>query len=100
MFGKKLMKIYAAEYSYVDDASSLDETRPQHRAFLRELFEAGSLLASGPLLDEAPGALLVLRASDRDGVAAMLAEDPFAHAKLITSTTIRQWNPVIGPWDS
>ncbi len=94
------MNFYVVEYRYVDSPASLDETRPEHRAFLRSLFDSGSLLASGPLLEEVAGALLVLRAPDRDAVTAMLALDPFARADLIASTAVRQWNPVIGPWDS
>jgi len=44
------MSIIAVEYVYDDSkADVIAENRPLHRAHLRELYEAGRLLASGPL---------------------------------------------------
>lgn len=95
------MNIFAVEYTYPDVPGAVAAARPAHRAFLRSLFEEGSLLASGPLPDETtPGALLIIRTDNHEAVSALLAADPFAQAKLIATTTIRQWNPVIGPWES
>ena len=75
------MATYAVTYRYVDDAARLDEVRPEHRAFLREQYEAGRLLLSGPLADGDPGAL---------------ADDPFRREGLIAEATMRTWNVVIG----
>ena len=53
------MAIIAIQYEY--DATKLDtiaENRPLHRAHLKELKDAGKLLASGPLGSN--GALLVV----------------------------------------
>lgn len=94
------LNIYAVEYTYFDAPEQLNNTRPEHRAFLRSLLDAGSLLASGPLMEQAPGALLIVRAADHESVTTLLASDPFAQAELIAKTTVRRWNPVIGPWDS
>lgn len=94
------MNIFAVEYTYADVPGAVSATRPEHRAFLRSLFEEGSLLASGPLPDETTaGALLIIRAGDHSAVSDLLAADPFAQEKLIQATTIRKWNPVIGPWE-
>lgn len=93
------MNTYAVEYSYVDDPAALAAKRPEHRGFLKQQFDAGILLASGPFLDETPGALLLLRTVDQPALAEILASDPFAQAELIAGTTIREWNPVFGPWN-
>ena len=60
------MAIIAIQYEY--DATKLDtiaENRPLHRAHLKELKEAGKLLASGPLGRN--GALLVVVADEHVG---------------------------------
>lgn len=93
------MSTFAVEYTY-DAARSADadRIRPEHRAFLRDLLDQGRLLASGPWVDEQPGALLLVVADDVLAVTELLDADPFHHAGLITSRTIRRWNPVIGPF--
>lgn len=63
------MTVFAVEYTYdtarTDDLAAM---RPRHREFLAGLVEAGSLVASGPWLDNAaPGALLLVLAEDVDG---------------------------------
>lgn len=94
------MTVFAVEYTY-DISRSEDRAtlRPVHREFLRGLQEAGSLLASGPWLDNAtPGSLLLVVAQDADAVQRMLDDDPFHRAHLITQRTLRPWNPVFGPF--
>ncbi|MBC7550825.1 MAG: hypothetical protein H7269_08010, partial [Cellulomonas sp.] len=46
------MTTFAVQYTYDDRDARRDEVRPAHRAFLADLFDAGSLLASGPLADD------------------------------------------------
>lgn len=93
------MSTFAVEYSYDPDrATDMERIRPGHRAFLRSLLEEGSLLASGPWVGEAPGALLLIVAEDPAAVEQMLKADPFQQAGLITQRHIRGWNPVIGPF--
>ncbi|MFC4556115.1 YciI family protein [Georgenia faecalis] len=92
------MTVFAVEYTY--DHSRTDDialVRPDHRAFLGELVEAGRVLASGPWLDNAaPGALLLVVGEDVAGVERMLDEDPFHRARLVTRRTVRAWDPVLG----
>ena len=91
------MAIIAIQYEY--DATKLDtiaENRPLHRAHLKELKEAGKLLASGPLGSH--GALLVVVADDPEAGLNVLANDPFLALGVIESRLARVWNPVIGPW--
>lgn len=90
------MNVYAVEYHYDPAATDLmDEVRPRHRAFLGELRDAGTNIASGPWLGEAPGALLLMRADSLEALEALLDHDPFHEAGVIQRRDIRQWNPVI-----
>lgn len=93
------MTTFAVQYTYSADVATITEVRPRHREFLREQLDAGNLLASGPLTDGAPGALLLFRVADSDALTEILAADPFAVVGgVITKTTVRVWDPVIGPW--
>lgn len=90
------MAHFAITYVYDPAAAeSMDEVRPLHRAYLSSLKDAGSNIASGPLADGAPGALLLFEAESADEVARLLDEDPFWTHGFILERTIRGWNPVI-----
>lgn len=68
-----------------------------HRAWLRSLKAAGTLVASGPFVPRTGGAL-VLRVPDDDATAALDAArdgDPFYKLGL-ANYELLQWNPVIG----
>ncbi|ROR93460.1 hypothetical protein EDD28_2874 [Salana multivorans] len=88
---------YAVEYAYDASPEELAAVRPEHRAFLRALCDAGDLLASGPLPEDG-GALLLVRAASDVAARDLLAADPFQVAGVVGSTTVRRWDPVIGPW--
>ena len=91
------MAIIAVQYEY--DATKLDALaahRPAHRAHLKELHEAGILLASGHLGSN--GALIVVVAEDPEAALTVLGNDPLLGAGVIESRLARTWNPVIGPW--
>ena len=91
------MPLHAVLYRYSTDSAALDEHRPAHKDYLRSLFEQGSVVVSGPLVDGGgPGALLILDADDVDAVAALLDKDPFHVLGLITDREIRRWNPAFG----
>ena len=84
------MAYYAVEYVYNPSMTeTMDEVRPTHRAFLSGLLEQGINIASGPLVGEIPGALLLINAES------ILNEDPFYVAEVIQARLIREWNPVI-----
>lgn len=90
-------RIFALTYVYADDAARMDEVRPAHRAFLRELHEAGTLVASGPFADAGPAAaLILLRGESADALLTALEADPFFTEGLIAERSIRPWNVVIG----
>ncbi|MDO4260061.1 MAG: YciI family protein [Actinomycetaceae bacterium] len=91
------MSIFAIEYVYRADAgATMDEIRPDHRAYLSSLAEDGVNLGSGPWVGSGPGALLLFRTESAEKVAELLDADPFAIAGVIESRTIREWNPVLG----
>ncbi|MFE4195441.1 YciI family protein [Paenarthrobacter sp. NPDC056912] len=90
------MTVFAVEYVYVADSDALrDEARPAHRAWLGDLAEAGTLLASGPYGDGA-GALLIFRSADEAELNAVLKQDPFASAGVIAGIRTTEWSPIIG----
>lgn len=69
----------------------------EHRAYLRELKAAGTLLVSGPM-DPRTGGILLLRLKDGDAIAQLDAirdGDPFTKRALAQYELI-PWAPVIG----
>ncbi|ACZ30570.1 YCII-related protein [Xylanimonas cellulosilytica DSM 15894] len=93
------MPVFAVTYEYSPDSARLGELRPEHRAFLSGLHDAGSVIVSGPLPADdggAGGALILIEADDADAVATLLDTDPFRREGLIAERTVRDWLPVIG----
>lgn len=92
------MAYFAVNYHY--DPSTVaeqDALRPEHRAYLGTLVEAGSLVASGPLVGaDSPKALLIFTAETAQQVRDLLAEDPFQKANHVAEWTVTEWNPVLG----
>jgi len=93
------MAVFAVTYLYSADPDDLNLIRPSHRAWLSERLADGSLLASGPMVDN-PTALLIWRADSLEALAKLLDQDPFDIAGYIGERTITGWNPVFGPWSA
>lgn len=75
-------------------------TVDEHRAYLRELKAAGTLIASGPL-DPRTGGMLLLRVPDENSAAALdkvRDGDPFTKMSL-AQYELLPWLPVIGKED-
>lgn len=90
------MTVFAVEYVYAADSTAArDEQRPEHRAWLAALAEAGQLLSSGPYGDGA-GALLIFKVQDEAQLNDLLKQDPFAVAGTIAGIRATEWTPVIG----
>lgn len=71
-----------------------------HRAYLRSLKDAGTLIASGPV-EPRSGGVLLLRVPDEDSAAALdriRDEDPFSQ-RGIAQYELMKWMPVIGKED-
>jgi uncharacterized protein YciI len=91
------MPNFAVTYHYSDDVDTVNEIRPIHREWLGVQLAAGKLLASGPMVNR-PAALLIWNAGDIEELNALLDNDPFEIAGVITERTIEEWNTVFGPW--
>jgi len=89
------MAIYAVQYLYAEEPQIMDGLRADHRAYLRDLIDAGQLLASGPLPDR-NAALLIFKADGPEVVAGLLDQDPFEIAGYVGERIIEQWNPILG----
>ncbi|MFF1356708.1 YciI family protein [Streptomyces sp. NPDC058297] len=92
------MPVFAVTYTYIDDTAARDAVRPAHREFLGALVEQGINLVSGPFAaGEAPGALFLFRAADKQSALAATEQDPFRVQGLVSDVSAREWTPVIGP---
>lgn len=86
--------IIAVNYQYVQ-GSDLSAIRPSHRAFLRSLLDAGTLVTSGPL-PSSDGALIVMRADSPEAALRVLEDDPMLLEQCVASRTAEEWQPVLG----
>ena len=93
------MFTYAVTYTFSAEPDEVNQIRPTHRVWLAELLEAGSLLASGPMVDR-PAALLIFKSDSIEELNALLDQDPYEIAGVIGERTIEAWNPVFGPFTS
>ncbi|MGB3956334.1 MAG: YciI family protein [Brooklawnia sp.] len=90
------MSYFAVQYLYRADAD-VAAVRPEHRAYLATLVEAGQLKVSGPYVGtERDSALLIFEAADADTVQGLIDADPMALRGVLESSSITQWNPVLG----
>lgn len=93
------MAVFVVSYDYAATPDQLNEVRPLHREWLAGLLVSGQLLASGPMV-ESPEALLIFASNSASDLVAVLDHDPFNTAGFISSRSVRQWNPVMGPFSS
>lgn len=66
---------------YLRPIPEMDRVGPEHRAYLGEIFKKGLLVASGPLVPRT-GGILWMRAHSREEIERIVAEDPYARAKI------------------
>ncbi|SMD22474.1 YciI family protein [Kibdelosporangium aridum] len=85
--------MFVLELAFDEDPRRL-AARPAHRRQLAALHADGMLAMAGPWDDDS-GALLVFD-TDRAGVEAIMAADPYYTTAGVTVTALRQWNPIIG----
>lgn len=93
------MSLFAVTYAYAAGSDAgRDEHRPKHMDFLQGLFDAGTLVVSGPTdpVGEHPaGALLIIRAADAESAEETMTADPFAQRGYV-ERVIRPWTPKFG----
>ncbi len=91
------MPKFAVEYSYVEDVPSRHAVRPKHRDYLGGLAAQGKVLAAGAWAAD-DGALLLFEVADEAEVKAILDNDPYKAAGVISATRVTEWTPVLGSW--
>ncbi len=80
------MAIFCVNYTYDPArADEMDEVRPRHREFLKDLYDRGTLRLVGSWKEPFLGALLILDVADASSALAILDDDPF-----LTEGFIRQ----------
>ena len=87
------MKHFVLEGEYLVPFEELAELIPRHREFLKQGYDAGFFLCSGPQIP-ARGGFLVARAESREKLDALLADEPFTKAKKMHFVRITEFNPV------
>lgn len=70
--------------------------RPEHRDYVHDLFERGSIRMSGPLADES-GAILVYEAADEAAARALVEADPYTRERVVREVSLREWNVIVAP---
>ena len=91
------MAIFAVTYKYIDDPDLINQIRPNHRVWLKELLDQEVLLVSGPMVNRA-ASLLVFRSDSVEVLSSLLDNDPLEVAGVIEERIIEEWNTVFGPW--
>lgn len=71
--------VFVLTLTYTAPLERIDVLLPEHRRWLDEQYTAGTFLASGPRIPRNGGVILA-RGRNRDHIAALVREDPFAQA--------------------
>ncbi|MFJ4620701.1 YciI family protein [Streptomyces sp. NPDC088812] len=91
------MPVYTVTYTYTDDSAGRDRHRPAHKEYLAGLGDRGVNLCSGPFgSQEAPGALLLIRADSKEEAVRYTEDDPFRRHGLVGAVAAREWLPMLG----
>jgi uncharacterized protein YciI len=91
------MPLFALTYRYTTDTELVSAHRPEHRAYLRSLADAGQLLLAGPLGEPGPpGGLLIFAVESSARVEELADNDPFHLRGIVQERSIRPWTLSIG----
>jgi uncharacterized protein YciI len=96
------LSLFTVFYTYAEGSDDKrDEHRPAHRAFLRELHEAGKLKVCGPWgQGESPlGGMLIFEGETAAEIGELLDADPFREVGVVAERSIKSWEIVIGGID-
>jgi uncharacterized protein YciI len=87
--------VFLLVLTYTQPLEEIDALLPAHRRWLDEQYAAGTFLASGPRVPRAGGVILACGLG-RDGLATLVATDPFAEAGA-AAYDIVEFQPNRGP---
>lgn len=85
--------IWAAVIEYIQEPAKVSEVRPEHRAYLTSLMEAGQLVCAGPFTDDF-GALIVYEAETAEAAEELIRNDPFHKAGIFVRWNLHPWKVV------
>lgn len=96
------MKHYVLEGEHLVPFSELAPLIAAHHAFLKQGYEDGAFLFSGPQIP-AKGGFLVARAPSREALDELLAEEPFVKAgkmrfSRVSEFDAAQFQPFLADW--
>ncbi len=94
------MPLYVVTYTHPDAEGWAAQLLP-HIHYLQDLLATGELKASDPLPGAAPHAApLILEATNRAALDAIIARDSFAEHNLIAEMTVAEWDPIFGAFNA
>lgn len=88
------MAKYVLQLAFDKDNERRLAIRPRHREYLRVLLERGKLHTAGPWADDG-GALIIYEVTDEVEARALLADDPYVEADVVTPVALRAWVPIL-----
>lgn len=91
------MALFALLYRYVDDPALVASRRPEHRAYLQEVYDRGNIVVAGPLgAPGPPGALVILDVDSADDAHAIADADPFTVTGVVAERSVHEWTLPFG----
>ncbi|HEV2127876.1 MAG TPA: YciI family protein [Thermomicrobiales bacterium] len=88
------MTLYAALFTYVADPARIDEVRPAHREYLKQLLDEGTLHEAGRFGDER-GGLIVYNTESESDARTLLDRDPFSTSGIISIDSVQEWKVIL-----
>ena len=85
-------KFFIVQINYLLPQDQMTDVRAAHRAFLKEGYEKGWLLISGPLVPPT-GGVVVARAPSREALEELFSRDPY-HLQQAATHEFIEFNPV------
>lgn len=86
---------YAVTIEYGPNKTKIDEIRPIHREYLKQLLDSGILVVAGPLTD-GTGGHIVYDVESEEKVEEVIKADPFYKHGIFQTWVIRPWKIVMG----
>jgi len=94
------MKYFVVTYIHTD-ITGWKKHLPAHIFYLHKLFKDGTLVISGPFISTPKKSMMfILLVDNREKVLKLLEKDPFMVHGLVSESTIIEWNPVFGAFES
>jgi uncharacterized protein len=91
------MSLFVLNYRYVSNTETISQHRPEHREYLRGLFDSGKLRMAGPTGEPGPaGGLIILDVNSAEEVEDIARADPFLKRGVVVEHSISSWSLSMG----